>query len=85
MTIVFHKQFEKQVKKLSSKEQLLLKDRLQLFRLDPHHSRLRNHPLTGRYLNYRSIDIRPDLRALYKEVDDTAIFVYLGSHSQLYA
>ncbi len=51
---------------------------------DPFNARLRNHPLLGKYNGYRSIDIRPDLRAVYKDYGDEAIFVALGTHSQLY-
>ncbi|MBI2415448.1 MAG: type II toxin-antitoxin system mRNA interferase toxin, RelE/StbE family [Candidatus Kerfeldbacteria bacterium] len=76
MIIVFHKNFNKQLKKLSQKEKTKVAERLKLFMV---------HPLVGRYQGYRSIDIAPDLRALYiKTSDDTATFVELGSHSQLY-
>lgn len=85
MTIHFHKQFTKQLKKLSSRERGQLQDRLELFLLDPFHPRLRNHSLKGKYQDYRSIDIHPDLRAVYKAIgSDEAIFVTIGSHSQLY-
>ena len=85
MNIRFHKQFTTELTKRSKKEQELVKDRLKLFLLDPFHPRLRNHPLKGRYLSYRSIDIRPDLRAVYKEVDsDEIIFITLGNHGTLY-
>ncbi len=85
MNVVFHKDFVKQLKKLSPEERNIVKERLELFLLDPFHPKLRNHPLKGKYLDYRSIDIRPDLRALYKHVsDDEAIFVLLGNHSQFY-
>lgn len=85
MMLRFHKQFTKYLKKLTKKEQILIKERLELFLLDPHHPRLRNHSLKGKYLGYRSIDVRPDLRAIFKYQDDTAIFVELGNHNQLFS
>lgn len=85
MILHFHKQFTKQLKKLTKKERELTKDRLELFMLDPYHPRLRNHPLKGKYLEYRSIDIRPDLRAIFKQQDDIVIFVELGSHNKLFS
>lgn len=85
MRAQLHKHFRKQVKKLSLQEQQLVQERVELFVLDPYHLRLRNHPLKGKYLGYRSIDIRPDVRALYTvNDDDVAVFTFIGSHSQLY-
>lgn len=84
MMLQFHRHFTKQLKKLSATERQIVQDRLELFLLDPFHPRLHNHPLHGRYLNYRSIDIRPDLRAIYKDTGDAFIFVTIGTHSQLY-
>ena len=85
MTILFHKNFTKRLKKLSEKEQNLIKEKLELFLLDQYHPRLRNHPLKGNYLGYRSIDIRPDMRAIFKDSDNVVIFVELGNHNQLFA
>ena len=85
MIIIFHKNCTKQLKKLSKKEKTKVAERLKLFTVHPFHPQLRNHPLVGRYQGYRSIDITPDLRALYiKTNENTATFVALGSHSQLY-
>lgn len=85
MTLHFHRQFTKQLKKLTEKERALVKERLELFLLDPYHPRLRNHSLRGKYLGYRSIDIRPDIRAIFKHHGDDAIFVQLGSHNKLFS
>lgn len=85
MNFRFHKQFLKAFKKQTVNEQELVKEKLELFLLDQFHPRLRNHRLKGRYLGYRSIDIRPDTRAIYKEISDQeVIFVYLGSRTELY-
>lgn len=84
MTVRFHKHFLKQLKKLPKKDRQRVQERLELFIDTPNHPLLRDHALLGTYHGYRSIDIRPDLRAVYKEYSNEAIFVTLGTHSQLY-
>ena len=85
MKIRFHKNFEKQYKKLKKKEQEKVQERLELFLEKPFHSRLNNHPLKGKYNDYRSIDITGDLRAIYKFIsEDECIFVIVDTHSNLY-
>lgn len=85
MIIVLHKHLEKQFKKLPQRDKNIVTERLSLFTQHPYHPLLRNHALKGKYTGYRSIDIRPDLRAIYYG-DETAtvVFVMLGSHAELY-
>jgi addiction module RelE/StbE family toxin len=81
----FNKQFEKDLKKLSVKQRSKMGDRLRLFEIDQYNRLLRNHALNGKYLGYRSINISGDIRILYKLIDeDTALFVQIGTHSELY-
>lgn len=85
MTTYLHKTFRKQFKKLSIQDQTLVKERIRLFVVDQFHPRLRNHSLKGKYQGCSSIDIRPDLRAVYYlDNNDFAVFTTVGSHSQLY-
>lgn len=85
MIIHFHKNFEKQYKKLSSKTQEQIKNRLELFYNEPFNPILNNHPLKGKFLDYRSINIAGDLRAIYKyNGSEECIFATIGSHSELY-
>lgn len=85
MIVVFHKQFEKEFKKLSPHDKSVVTNRLELFSHNPYDRSLRNHPLKGKYAGYCSIDIRPDLRAVYySEGKMQATFVRVGTHSQLY-
>lgn len=85
MIIVFHRQFEKEFKKLSARDKIITLDRLDLFIQNPFQHSLRNHALKGKYLGYRSIDIRPDLRALYYGDEKVkVVFAKIGTHSQLY-
>lgn len=79
---VFHRQFEKEFKKLSAKDKTIVLDRLDLFAQNPFDRLLRNHPLKGKYLGYRSIDIKPDLRVLYYGHEKIkVIFARIGTHS----
>lgn len=87
MIIYFHKTFVKQLKKLPGKERSQVKERLALFLENPFHELLNNHPLKGKYLGYRSINIKGDLRAIYKNAngsEEECIFALLGNHGNLY-
>lgn len=59
MIIRFHKNFEKQYKKLSSKTKKQTQKKLELFCIDPYSTTLNNHPLKGKYVDYRSINPAP--------------------------
>ncbi len=86
MKIRFHKNFEKQYKKLSKSKQSKARERLLLFLEDPFNPQLNNHPLRGRYTDYRSINVTGDLRAVYKFINEKeCIFVAIGAHSTLYS
>lgn len=87
MIIHFHKQFEKQLKKMNNKQKEDVKKRLKKFLVDPYSQDLNNHGLQGKYKNYRSINISGDVRAIYKMSDDSdeAVFVLLGNHNNLYS
>lgn len=84
MRIKLHKNFEKQYKKLRLTEKKKFKERRDLFLEDEFDPILNNHALKGKYLDYRSINITGDLRAIYKKDDDNFIFVAISSHSNLY-
>lgn len=86
MKVRFHKNFEKQYKKLSKVKQAKARERLLLFLDDPFNPKFSNHPLRGKYADYRSINITGDLRAVYKFINEKeCIFVVIGSHSKLYS
>lgn len=84
MIIQTTRTFDKQFIKQSPKIQKQFKDRVSLFMIEPFDRKLRNHPLKGKYLGYRSIDITGDIRALFKVQADIIIFGFIGSHSELY-
>ncbi len=84
MTIIFHKDFAKDFKKLPSKTKKKFQDRLTLFEKDEFQLVLNNHALKGIYQGYRSINVTGDIRAIYKKSSENTIFVKIGSHSKLY-
>ena len=86
MRVVYHKRFEKAYAKLRRADQERFHERLRTFMHDPFDQALNNHPLHGTYAGYRSINVRGDLRAIYKETaPDIAVFVTIGTHHELYA
>ncbi len=86
MKIYFHKNFDKQYKLLSARQKLKARERLRLFLDNPYDQLLNNHPLKGKYLDYRSINISGDLRAIYKLINNgECVFVAIGMHNQLYS
>lgn len=86
MKIKFHKNFEKQYKALKKSQKKKAQERLELFLDNQFHQILNNHSLKGKYLDYRSINIGGDLRAIYKlTIDNECIFVEIGTHNQLYS
>ncbi|XOB42520.1 MAG: type II toxin-antitoxin system YafQ family toxin [Candidatus Nealsonbacteria bacterium] len=85
MNIRFHKDFEKQYKKLQKKKKDRFKETIQIFFKDEFDPILNNHALKGKYKGYRSINVTGDLRAVYKRlVRDRAVFIAIDSHSNLY-
>ena len=86
MKIRFHGNFGKQYQKLNEKQKKKVQERIILFLKNPFHSILNNHPLKGKYVGYRSINITGDLRAIYKFVSEQeCIFVVVDTHSNLYS
>lgn len=84
MKIKLHKKFEKGYKKLAPAEKKKFKERRNLFLQSEFNPILNNHPLKGKYLGYRSINITGDLRAVFRKEGNLVIFVAIDSHSNLY-
>ena len=84
MNVAYSKNFLKQAKKLSPELRKKLLQRVALFTKNPLDPALRNHALKGKYKEYRSIDITGNIRALYLQKDNEAVFDVVGTHSQLY-
>lgn len=86
MQIHFHHYFDKRFAKLSAKVQKRAAERIKLFSTYPFNELLNNHALIGKYLGCRSINITGNFRAIYEPVsEDAALFIDIGTHSQLYS
>ena len=85
MKIIFHRDFHKRYEKLRRAEQKGTDERIRLFEKNPFHPLLNDHALRHPYEGCRSINITGDLRAIYEEAKpDTAHFIALGTHPELY-
>ncbi len=84
MKIDFHKKFTKKFKKFPKKMQEQFYEKLGIFGIDQFDPLLNNHAVHYPYEGCRSINITGDIRALYEIIDDTALFIRIGSHSELY-
>lgn len=85
MKIIFQRSFTDQFTKLPKPQKQPVKEAIELFTDNPMHESLRNHPLREQWANYRSITADTDLRLHYRVIDkDTALFVAVGTHKQLY-
>lgn len=85
ISITFHRDFNKKYKKLSQKDKEKTKERIRIFSEDIFNPILNNHPLEGKYKGYRSINIKGDLRIVYKLRNvNAAFFVAIDNHSNLY-
>lgn len=83
MNIVLHKNFKKKFNKLPQSLQRKFIDCINIFLTNKFDKRLNNHSLEGAFMNCRSINITGDYRAIFKEYEETILFVAIGNHSNL--
>ena len=84
MIIVYHRDFKKSYKKSTPKVKEKLEERLRLFSKDEFNPVLNNHALKGKWLGYRSINVTGNIRAIFKRDVESALFITIDSHSNLY-
>lgn len=85
MKIILHKNFHKAYCKLQKGEKERFKERRNILLGDPFNPVLNNHPLSGKYSGYRSINIGGDLRVVFKMLTESiALFATIDTHSNLY-
>ncbi len=82
---ILQRSFEKDYAKSSPEIKNRFKERRNLLLIDFSHPILNNHLLHGKFKNYWSINVTGDFRAVYKIEENIAIFVAIGTHSQLYS
>ncbi len=85
MKILLHKQFEKQYKKLPKPIKEQLRKRILLLVEDETHPLLHVHQLTGKKLQYESMNVNANYRALFTRSKTEFIFYEIGTHSELYS
>lgn len=84
MKIDYSHSFKKDYKKLSLKLRNQLRERLLLFRENQFNPLLNNHSVHHPYDGCQSINISGDVRALFEINKDSALFIRIGTHSELY-
>ena len=85
MLLEFRKGFKKQLHKLPRKIQERFFERLRAFAKDRFDQSLNNHAVDAAFPGCRSINITGDYRAIFYEKSETAIFIKIGKHGQLYS
>ena len=83
-SFIVNKHFKKQFSKLNRKIQDAFEDRARVFIKDETHPSLNNHPLHREWDQCWSINITGDVRAIYRLEKNIAVFMAIGTHSELY-
>ncbi len=87
MKVEFHKNFIKNFnKRYSSKPKIKTKfiQKTKLFIKNQSHPSLRNHSLKGKKLGLRAFSVTGDIRVVYYLKGETAYFLEIGTHDQVY-
>ena len=84
MDAYLHRTFLKKFKKLPPKIKGRFGERLELFLVNPTDPTLNNHSVEKAFPDCRSINITGDYRAIFKLDGNTAIFINIGTHPELY-
>lgn len=85
MEIIYRKKFKKAFKKQSKKVHDKFFEKIEIFYSDQFHYSLNNHTLHGEFEGVRSFDVTGDIRVHYITIDNIAILLMIGSHSELYS
>ena len=85
MEIIYRKKFQKAFKKQSDRIQKKFFEKIALLQTDQFHYSLNNHALSGEFKDVRSFDVTSDIRVHYVVVENVAILLMIGSHSELYS
>lgn len=84
MELSYSRSFKKDYKKLPKKLRLQFGVKIGIFKLNQFDPILNNHRVHHPYEGCRSINITGNYRALYETTGENIIFVYIGTHSELY-
>lgn len=84
MEIEYPKSFLKAVRNLPLKEQLLLSQKIEIFKKNPQDSKLKTHQLTGKLKHIHSFSLTYSKRVLFFIDKNKYIFISVGSHDRIY-
>lgn len=87
MNIHFTKDFKKSYRKrIQSNKNLTerFEERYDLFENDSTNQILKDHELAGKLQGHRAFSITGDIRVVYYIFGDTAYFIDIGTHNQVY-
>ena len=76
--------FRRQWKRLSKKVRDEAVSRLEILQTKEFDPLLNNHTLSGKYAEYRSINVTGDIRIMYQRRFDDLFLAGIGTHSELY-
>ena len=79
----FIKNYRKRIHENSPEDKKFIA-RLKLFEINPQNPILRDHSLTGNFKGLRSFSVTGDIRVIYYIEGETAYFIDIGSHNQVY-
>ena len=84
--IEFSSAFKHRLKKLNPQVRKKLPALIVLFSGDPFHRRLKTHKLTGQLEGKYAFSLASNLRIVFTFIDNnqTALFIDIGSHDQVY-
>ena len=82
--IQFKKSFQKEYRKLNQRNKDKWSIVFEVFYKNPLCKSLRRHKLKGKYQGFESIDISPDIRAVFRQTGNTFYFWHIRNHNQLY-
>lgn len=86
MRTTFSNKFKKQYDKFPETIKKKFDERVVLFCLNSRNILLNNHSLYGKWKGFYSINVTGNIRAIYtKQNPNTAHFIAIGSHSELYS
>ncbi|OHB10942.1 MAG: hypothetical protein A3G05_02275 [Candidatus Zambryskibacteria bacterium RIFCSPLOWO2_12_FULL_45_14] len=84
MQIILRPSFKKGYKKLSKRLQEKADQKLTIFVGEPFAKILNNHELHDEYAGCRSVNVTGDCRAIYYMKGSVAVFIRIGTHSELF-
>ena len=84
MEIEYPKRFLREVRNLPLNEQLLLSQKIEIFKKNPQDPKLRTHQLTGKLKQFFPFSLTYSKRVLFIGDKGKYIFIAVGSNDQMY-